>query len=316
MSTVEETMIPVAIEFETIARLETTETTISLHTITTASASEKAIKNPTIVLLHFWGGSNRTFAHLIEELKDDYNIVAPSLRGWGKSSRSKDPGAYRMENYARDVYKLLVHLENTTPDFQKRGVVLVGHSMGAKIALAVLARIRFKPMVQGLVLVAPAPPGAMELPIEMRDVQVHAYDSGASAKRVIESVLLGTPTGEKEVEALAQDAMSGAVEAKAAWPSHGMGQDFELVVKETVRDWPLSTLRILVVVGALDRVETEVSVRDRTVELLQSAGAAVEVAVLEGVGHLIPVEAPTQLANKMRTFLEPTTPGLEWTGTS
>lgn len=66
-----------------------------------------------------------------------------------------------------------------------------------------------------------------------------------------------------------------------------MGEDFEAEVKEGVSSRTDVQPRVLVVVGELDRVEPERSVRERVAKVLEDAGARVEIEKLMGVGHLI-----------------------------
>lgn len=278
---------------------------ITLHTLISVSASATNPSRPTLLLLHFWGGSNRTFSHLITELYNEYNIIAPSLRGWGQSSKPKDPGAYRISDYVDDISGLLAYLQEHRPELLRTGIVIAGHSMGGKIAQVLLTRTEVTDLVKRLILIAPAPARAFQLPEEMREVQVQAYSSRESAKGAVENVLLGNAASvsEREITALVEDAVSGSSGAKAAWPLYGMSEDFEGAVRNAVLDWPRGKLRVLVVVGGLDQVEPESSVRERTVRMLEDAGALVTVSMLEGIGHLIPVEAPHELAAEMRAFI-------------
>ncbi|ANH38651.1 Arylesterase [Nocardioides dokdonensis FR1436] len=69
-------------------------------------------------------------------------VVAPDLRGRGRSAAL--PAPYGLERHARDLEQVLDHLD-------LREVTLVGHSMGAFVALTLAARIG--PRATGLLLV-------------------------------------------------------------------------------------------------------------------------------------------------------------------
>lgn len=101
---------------------------------------------PTLVFLHYFGGSTRAWTEVVEQLADDYHCVAPDLRGFGASDAS--PENFAVKDYADDVADLISTLEIGNS-------ALVGHSMGGKIALALAAR---NPKgLQSLILLAPSP---------------------------------------------------------------------------------------------------------------------------------------------------------------
>ncbi|KAK5702373.1 hypothetical protein LTR17_022370 [Elasticomyces elasticus] len=273
---------------------------IHLHTIISTPNQPTTHAQPALVLFHFWGGANNTYRPLITHLCSDFALIVPSLRGWGDSSKPTNPGAYRTADYGADMVALLHKLNSDFPELFSNGVVLVGHSMGAKIAQLLLIQQHLLPrsvMIRGLVLLAPAPAGSHTLPLEMREQQIHAYDNAASAEFVVRNVLLGRPdaVSDRVVGEIVADAIAGSEGARAAWPGYGMGEDFEDAVRGY---WKY----VLVLVGELDRVETEQSVTKRTVEVLLQSGASVKAVTLSGIGHLSPVEAQEEVADAIRGF--------------
>ena len=289
-------------------RIETlvplTQNDIFLHTVVSCPQNAKG-KKPVLLLLHFWGGSNQTYTSLINHLEHNYNggIIAPSLRGWGHSSKPNDPEAYRIVDYANDIEALIRQSQKSQPEIPENGIVLIGHSMGGKIAQCLLARKSIRSLLKGCVLLAPAPTSSFALPEDMREQQIHAYDNAESARFVIQNVLLGQPenVGAGAWESLVADAVSGAEEAKQAWPSYGMAEDHQSTVTEAIQE---TKSKFLIVVGSLDRVETPDSVRSKVASPLTDAGSVVKEEVLEGVGHLTPVEAPKQLATAIISFIK------------
>ncbi|KAF2094317.1 alpha/beta-hydrolase [Rhizodiscina lignyota] len=275
-------------------------TAVSLETVISTTSPD----HPTLIFIHFWGGSKRTWSRLITQLQNDYNIIAPSQRGWGDSAAPKDPKAYGITSYAEDIVALIQHLQANKPELLTNGIILVGHSMGGKVAQYLVTEPEVACLLRGLILIAPAPSGSFSLPGEMREQQVHAYDSLQSASFVVRNVLLGKPDAvdDNSVAQLAIDAVAGSPEARVAWPEYGMAEDYEDAVVDAVRN-VRDQLRILVVVGELDRVETAENIERRVVNVLKSAGAMTTVRVLGGIGHLIPVEAPEALASAIREFI-------------
>lgn len=286
-------------------RLITVSNEVSLHTLITRP--RVSATNPALLLLHYWGGSNTTWRPLVASLRDRYTIVAPSLRGWGASSKPADTRAYSVKNHAADIQALVERLSEDNPEILADGLVLVGHSMGGKIAQYILTNPTIQALIIGLVLLAPAPAGSFALPEGMREQQVHAYDNADSVEYVMRNVLLGQSDAvdSEVVSSLIKDAVGGSDEAKVAWPAYAMAEDYEDEVRTAVMGYAKqhTSLRVMVLVGELDRVELPERVQERTVEMLRRSGADVKTEILKGVGHLSPVEAPERVAEAIGGFI-------------
>ena len=79
-----------------------------------------------IVLIHGWSGNKETFMDVINNLKNDYQIIAYDLRGHGQSDRPNY--GLTMKRFAEDLRELIEHLDLKNPR-------LVGWSMGTHILL-------------------------------------------------------------------------------------------------------------------------------------------------------------------------------------
>ena len=53
-------------------------------------AEEQGAGSPTLVFLHYWGGSRRSWSQVIATLSDRFRCIAIDLRGWGRSGRNTD----------------------------------------------------------------------------------------------------------------------------------------------------------------------------------------------------------------------------------
>ncbi|HVQ40525.1 MAG TPA: alpha/beta hydrolase [Pyrinomonadaceae bacterium] len=101
---------------------------------------------PTLLLIHGLAGSMRNFTHsLVDRLAGEFRVVVMDRPGSGESAR--DPGAcVRLASQAETVSAFISALELDRP-------VLVGHSLGGAVALAVA--LDYPEQVRGLALVAP-----------------------------------------------------------------------------------------------------------------------------------------------------------------
>ncbi len=81
---------------------------------------------PPLLLIHGGRDHARSWDWVAEELRHDWHIIAPDLRGHGDSAWSPD-GNYEMSAFVYDVAQL-VHQLNLAP------VSIIAHSMGGNIA--------------------------------------------------------------------------------------------------------------------------------------------------------------------------------------
>jgi pimeloyl-ACP methyl ester carboxylesterase len=245
-------------------------------------AVEKGQGEQTLVFLHYWGGSTRSWRLVTDALADTYRTIATDHRGWGESDAPQH--GYTIADLADDAQGVIDAL-----GLQR--FVLVGHSMGGKVAQLLASR---RPRgLEALVLVAPSPPTPMALPDEARAAMLHAYDTRESVGAVLDHVLSGSPLAPEQREQVIEDSLRGAPQAKSAWPNVAMREDISAQVAAI--DVP-----VLVIAGERDQVDR---VETLKAELLpRIAGARLE--VLPGVGHLSPLETPEQLAHSIRRFLD------------
>jgi len=237
---------------------------------------------PTLVFVHYWGGSADTWNGVVGQLPSEQATVRFDQRGWGASRAL--PGPYDLDRLADDLARVV---ETCVPG----PFVLVGHSMGGKVSQLVAAR---RPSgLTGLVLVAPAPPRPpATVTEEYRQGLSHAYDSPESVRHALDHVLTATPLP-AEVRATAmRDSLAAGAEARQEWPLRGIARD----ITRAARD-------IEVPVAALaaegDVVEPPHVLRDHLLPAIPHA----TLTTLPEAGHLLPLEAPGAVATALGGFL-------------
>lgn len=125
---------------------------------------------PTVLAVHGVSASHRSFGLLAEEL-EGVRVIAPDLRGRGRSNLL--PGPYGMPVHADDMAAVLGELSSGP-------VTVVGHSMGAFVAL-VLAH-RHRSLVNSAVLIDGGIP--LDVPAELTPDQVVQAVLGPVAERL------------------------------------------------------------------------------------------------------------------------------------
>jgi pimeloyl-ACP methyl ester carboxylesterase len=233
-----------------------------------------------LVFLHYWGGSRRTFAPVIANLSSRCTVVVYDQRGWGAARDL--PGPYGINELADDVIDVVREL----------GIgryVLVGHSMGGKVAQ--LAASRNPEGLAGVVLIAPAPPRPT-VDADAARRRSHAYDSRESISDALERVLTYRPLAAGLREQVITDSLAGNPDALLAWPLEGMTQnitDHAGLIKVPVQ----------VLAGRYDLVDPPGSLEANLLPVIPGA----RMTVLDGTGHLSPLEVPDQIANEIDQFV-------------
>src|SRR5215468_7751223 len=82
---------------------------------------------PKIFLLHGWMDVAASFQFLVDAFAQDWYVIAPDLRGYGKSAWQ--PQGYWFPDYVADLEALLDVFAPNEP------VHIVGHSLGGNIVL-------------------------------------------------------------------------------------------------------------------------------------------------------------------------------------
>ncbi|KAI1472995.1 alpha/beta-hydrolase [Daldinia caldariorum] len=84
-----------------------------------------------ILLMHGFSGSSTYFTNNFEELSREHCVVAPDMRGHGRSGRPL--GGYHVARLAADLRGLVAHLRKSVNTVESVKIVPVGCSIGAAV---------------------------------------------------------------------------------------------------------------------------------------------------------------------------------------
>jgi pimeloyl-ACP methyl ester carboxylesterase len=216
------------------------------------------------VLLHYFGGSARSWEPLTAVLGG--HCLAPDLRGFGDAPPG---GPMRVADYADDAAPLL-----------RDGCVLVGHSTGGKVAMALAARR--PPGLRGLVLVAPSPPGPEPMTDGDRAKLRAAWGDPEAARDVAHAISRhgNGPAFRRIVE----DHLRASHQGWLAWLDKGSKEDLRVLAGQVA-------VPVLVVAGADDKALGPDVQEQETMPLFPGA----VLHTISGSRHLIPLDAPERL---------------------
>ena len=136
---------------------------------------------PAVVLVHGWSGNENYWHAQLDALKAHYTVVMVDLAGHGASGKNRTN--WSMANYGEDVASVVRQIPNPQ-------VVLVGHAMGATVALEATRRIGDR--VIGIIAVdALRSVGQPPMPQKQIETRIAAFRNdfiGETRKYVAESL--------------------------------------------------------------------------------------------------------------------------------
>ena len=244
----------------------------------------EAAAGTTLFLLHFLGGSART-----------WDAVADRLAGSVASHRIDLPGfgdAAHLD--AQTVAEMADHVAALIRDAAPHRWVMAGHSMGAKIAAVVARRAESGEAglegLVGLVLVAGSPPSPEPMDEARRDTMLGWFSGDDAAKRDEASTFVDLNVGrsldrKRHTEAV-EDVIRMNRAAWQAWLMQGSREDWSAFVGT------LSTPTLIAAGGEDGDLGPEAQRR-----LMMPHFEDARLVTLEGAGHLLPIERSGEIAD-------------------
>jgi len=246
-----------------------------------------------VVLLHGFTGSSASWAEVSRELAHEHDVIAIDALGHGDSSAPEDPRRYHAAEQVADLHAVLDRLGVTR-------AVVVGYSMGARLALAFAAAHPLR--VSALVLVSG---GVGERDAADRASRVLSDEALASAieRDGIESFVerwerlplwATQANADPSVLRRQREIRMRQRPAGLAGSLRGFGQGQEPSYWDELAQL---SMPVRLVVGAQDAKYVQ-----RANEMASVIPHG-QVVVLPGIGHGIPVEDPQALVREVRAVV-------------
>jgi 3-oxoadipate enol-lactonase len=232
-----------------------------------------------VLFAHGWISSRRMWYEVAERLGDErYTVHLLDFRGCGRSDRP-DLG-HDLEGYASDLRVALASIDAP--------VVLVGHSMGGKLAQYVAAER--PPNLERLILVAPGSARSLRPSPKQRAAAVAAYGSRQKIEAFQRAAMVREVSPEV-TERIVDDALIAQREHWLGWYDRGRDASFP----ERLGEIAVPTLAIA---GDGDPLAPPSRIKRDVAEAIPGC----LFVVLRGAGHNVPVERPNEVAEAVERF--------------
>ena len=253
------------------------------------SCSEAGKGDMTLLFLHYFGGSSRTWQPVIDLLAADFRCIAMDLRGWGDADTPPTGAECRVERMAGDVEALIATLGLSK-------YTLIGHSMGGKVA-QLLAASR-PPGLERLLLIAPSPLSPEPMTEDDRAAMRTAYGSADASRETLQKIAC-QPLTPETADAVVADNLRASRTAWVAWADTGSREDLSTLA-------PQIAVPTFVLSGTGDVAVTPETLAQEVIARIPGA----TLTSVPGAGHLLPVEAPPVVAEWVRSCLPEVLPGV------
>lgn len=225
-----------------------------------------------VLFLHHFGGSARTSDAVVAQL-DGVETSAIDLPGFGAAAAADGP--YDVIRYA-DV------AEAAFDAMAAERIVVVGHSMGGKVALALAARRPRR--LASLLLLSPSPPTPEPMSDADRATALAGWGDLDHAEATLARIT-ARPLGPHARDLALDDMLRAAAGAWRAWLETGSREDIAAALARIV-------VPTMILCGSDDSVLPVAVHRRETMSRLPDAA----LRIVAGAGHLLPIEAPDMVA--------------------
>lgn len=264
---------------DTCGHLEIQGMDISLHLLTKGSRA-----GIPIVFLPGISSYSKSFAPILDLMPDDLYSLALDIRGRGKSGWPKR--GYRLDDYVGD----LLNVVNALID-NPNSPVLVGHSMGARMAAAFASR--YSSLISGMVLIDPPVNGPGQRSLYPFPVTMYLEQKAAVEEGRMDAFRKFLPAfSEAKIQERADEYRNVSIDA--------IIESYESMLKEPFQAY-LKAATCPILLLAAEHGDT---IRDAELSVLKAINPRLRAEKVLGVGHMVYKDAPQLTADHIIAFVK------------
>jgi len=241
-----------------------------------------------LFMLHALGGSAGAWDGVVASLDAGFEAIPIDLPGFGQQRESVESGVVGMADHVTAVVRNRCAAR----------WLLVGHSMGGKIASIIASRaLAGEPGLFGLagvVLLAASPPSPEPMDETRRQKMIgwaaHGPLGNAAAREFVDANI-GSPLDPQADRLALEDLRQTSPPAWLGWLQRGSREDWTAQVGTL-------DLPALIIVGGSDNDLGETGQRKTNAVVYPRSTMVVE----QGAGHLLPLERPAEVAAHIASF--------------
>ncbi|WP_397537789.1 alpha/beta fold hydrolase [Rummeliibacillus pycnus] len=254
-------------------------------------------KNATIVSLHGMGNTGLTFGEFSKFL-DGYHIVAFDLPGHGHAEKCKKNSDYRPSRLSEKIHEKL-------SNFEKHSFYLMGHSLGANLALYYAAKYPEK--LKGIILldggyITPSELGSLKKQLQESE-QFYNETRYDSWKCFIESEKEEVLTWSKEIEEASRAQVKEVDnEIRLAIELDTIQALITGMFEEPVKNI-LEKIKVPILLLTGSEPEELNNVREAACKEFQQLAKSVTITSIQDAGHSLYREQPISVAQNIKKWI-------------
>jgi pimeloyl-ACP methyl ester carboxylesterase len=259
---------------------------------------------PLVVMLHWLGGSAKTWIEVIDGCSfRGLSCAAIDLPGFGRAAELDGVGTINF-TIAATVDSIIATIQSLRSD-RSGPWLLAGHSMGGKFATIVArAALDGTPGLEdlrGLILISPSPPGPepMDDSVRRKNIEslghstLDAHQDRTHAEAFVDANTGKLPLPDNVRTRTVDDLLRMNRSAFVDWFTTGSREDWASRVATI-------SLPALILAGTTESALGPNAQHKHTLPHLPNA----TLTELNGAGHLSPLERPTELADRIASFVK------------
>jgi pimeloyl-ACP methyl ester carboxylesterase len=263
---------------------------------------------PDILFLHATGMTARSYRAMLEPLGDRFSVLALDMRGHGLTTLPAPIFGYASWTRHRDDALALIERNFTRP------VTLAGHSMGATVATLIAGK---RPdLINGLALIDPVIlPGVAQAISKLPGAPLYQrltfpIAKGAARRRANfpdKAAALAALTGRGIFKSFTPEMIADYVadgfvdDPKRGGVTLACRPAYEAATFSAHRHDPLGALRRFLGPIVMLRAEHRSTTYPATAQRIAAMKPDARIAVVEGAGHMIPMERPDRVRSAIET---------------